>query len=118
MVVTKKLQDSLWIRSGSPSRRVGRSNRCRACGGASRCGACASRGLRRRRVVRGAVRRGTEQRCAQRLGAVAAAQTTLFHLGVLDTAPRKNAPDRSAERAAQWAAVPSRLAATLTGYIA
>lgn len=46
------------------------------------------------------------------------AQTTLFHLGVLDSAPRKTSPDRSAERAAQWAAVPPRLAATLTGYIA
>ena len=46
------------------------------------------------------------------------AQTTLFHLGVLDTAPRKTNPDRSAERAAQWAAVPPRLAATLSGYIA
>ena len=46
------------------------------------------------------------------------AQTTLFHLGVLDSAPRKTSPDRSAERAAQWAAVPTRLAATLTGYIA
>jgi integrase len=46
------------------------------------------------------------------------AQTTLFHLGVLDRAPRKTNPDRSAERAAQWAAVPPRLAATLTGYIA
>ena len=46
------------------------------------------------------------------------AQTTLFHLGVLDTAPRKTNPDRSAERAAQWAAVAPRLAATLTGYIA
>ena len=46
------------------------------------------------------------------------AQTTLFHLGVLDTAPRKTNPDRSAERAAAWAAVPPRLAATLTGYIA
>ncbi|GAB7144839.1 hypothetical protein [Mycobacterium riyadhense] len=43
------------------------------------------------------------------------AQTTLFHLGVLDTAPRKTAPDRSAERAAQWAAVPPMLATTLTG---
>jgi hypothetical protein len=31
---------------------------------------------------------------------------------------RKTAPDRSAERAAQWAAVPPRLATTLTGYIA
>ena len=46
------------------------------------------------------------------------AQTTLFHLGVLDSAPRKTSPDRSAERAAQWAAVAPRLAATLTGYIA
>lgn len=46
------------------------------------------------------------------------AQTTLFHLGVLDSAPRKTSPDRSAQRAAQWAAVPPRLAATLTGYIA
>src|SRR4029079_19429243 len=46
------------------------------------------------------------------------AQTTLFHLGVLDSAPRTISPDRSAERAAQWAAVPPRLAATLTGYIA
>jgi len=46
------------------------------------------------------------------------AQTTLFHLGVLDTAPRKASPNRSAERAAQWATVPPRLGATLTGYIA
>jgi len=46
------------------------------------------------------------------------AQTTLFHLGVLDSAPHKINPDRSAERAVQWAAVPPRLAATLTGYIA
>jgi integrase len=45
------------------------------------------------------------------------AQTTLFHLGVLDAPPRKITRDRSAERAAQWAAVPPRLAATLTGYI-
>ena len=40
-------------------------------------------------------------------GALSAAlfglQTTLFHLGVLDTAPRKTSPNRSAERAAQWA---------------
>ena len=33
-------------------------------------------------------------------------QTTLFHLGVLDNAPRKTSPDRSAERAAQWASAP------------
>ena len=46
------------------------------------------------------------------------AQTTLFHLGVLDAAPRKTNRDRSAERAAEWASVPSRLATTLTGYIA
>lgn len=45
-------------------------------------------------------------------------QTTLFHLGVLDAAPRKTNRDRSAERAEQWASVPSDLAATLTGYIA
>jgi integrase len=46
------------------------------------------------------------------------AQTTLFHLGVLDTPPRKTNRDRSAERADQWASIPSRLATTLTGYIA
>ena len=31
------------------------------------------------------------------------AQTTLFHLGVLDAPPRKSNHDRSAERAAAWA---------------
>ena len=36
----------------------------------------------------------------------------------LDAPPRKTNRDRSAERAAAWAAVPPRLAATLTGYIA
>lgn len=46
------------------------------------------------------------------------AQTTLFHLGVLDEPPRKSNRDRCAERAAAWASVPPRLAATLTGYIA
>ena len=45
-------------------------------------------------------------------------QTTLFHLGVPGTAPRKTSPDRSAERAAQWASAPPQLASTLTGYIA
>ena len=45
-------------------------------------------------------------------------QTTLFHLGVLGTAPRKTSPDRSAERAAQWASAPPQLASTLAGYIA
>jgi hypothetical protein len=55
-------------------------------------------------------------------GALSAAlfglQTTLFHLGVLGTAPRKTSPDRSAERAAQWASAPPQLASTLAGYIA
>jgi integrase len=46
------------------------------------------------------------------------AQTTLFHLGVLDAPPRKANRDRSAERTAAWASVPPRLSATLTGYIA
>ena len=46
------------------------------------------------------------------------AQTTLFHLGVLDAPPRKSNRDRSAERAAAWASTAPRLAATLTGYIA
>ncbi len=46
------------------------------------------------------------------------AQTTLFHLGLLDTPPRKTTPNRSAERVAAWTSVPPRLAATLTGYIA
>ena len=46
------------------------------------------------------------------------AQTTLFHLGLLDTPPRKTNRDRSAQRAAAWASVPPRLASTLTGYIA
>ena len=46
------------------------------------------------------------------------AQTTLFHLGVLDSSPRKTTPNRSVERAAAWTATPPRLAATLTGYIA
>ena len=45
-------------------------------------------------------------------------QTTLFHLGVLGTAPRKTSPDRSAERAAQWASAPPQLASTLAGDIA
>ncbi len=46
------------------------------------------------------------------------AQTTLFHLGILDTPPHKSNRDRSAERAAEWASVPRRLASTLQGYIA
>ncbi|MGH3288845.1 MAG: tyrosine-type recombinase/integrase [Streptosporangiaceae bacterium] len=45
------------------------------------------------------------------------AQTTLFHLGVLDVPPRKANRDRSAQRGAEWASVPPRLAATLSDYI-
>ena len=45
-------------------------------------------------------------------------QTTLFHLGMLDNAPRKTSPDRSAERAAEWESAAPLLASTLTGYIA
>ncbi len=37
---------------------------------------------------------------------------------MLGTAPRKTSPDRSAERAAQWASAPPQLASTLAGYIA
>lgn len=50
--------------------------------------------------------------------ATSGARTTLFHLGVLDTPPRRTNPNRAAQRAAAWAAVPPTLAATLTGYIA
>jgi integrase len=46
------------------------------------------------------------------------AQTTLFHLGLLDVPPHKTNRDRSAERAAEWATAPPRLASTLQGYIA
>jgi integrase len=46
------------------------------------------------------------------------AQTTLFHLGMLDAPPHKTVGDRSAERATAWASLPPRLASTLQGYIA
>jgi hypothetical protein len=45
------------------------------------------------------------------------AEATLFHAGVIDVPPRKTHPDKSAARAAAWAAVAPRLAATLLGYI-
>lgn len=45
------------------------------------------------------------------------AETTLFHLGVLDAPPRRRPPDQSAARATAWAAAPPRLASTLCGYI-
>jgi integrase len=51
-------------------------------------------------------------------GALFGGRTTLFHMGVLDEAPRKVNPDRCAERAAAWASVAPLLAATLSGYIA
>lgn len=44
-------------------------------------------------------------------------EATLFHLGVIDEPPTKAGHDKAAERAAQWAAVPPRLAATLLGYL-
>jgi integrase len=51
-------------------------------------------------------------------GALFGARTVLFHLGMLDTAPRKHSPDQQAARDAAWASVPSWLAATLLDYIA
>jgi integrase len=45
------------------------------------------------------------------------AEATLYHAGVIDGTPRKRMPDRSAERAEQWASVPPRLAETLEGYV-
>jgi len=56
--------------------------------------------------------------CGALSAALFGAQTTLFHLGVLDAPPRKTNRDHSAERTAAWASVPPRLAATLTSYIA
>jgi hypothetical protein len=45
------------------------------------------------------------------------AEATLFHAGVIDTPPRKRHPDKSADRARQWAAAAPRLRQTLHGYI-
>src|SRR5438128_5336006 len=45
------------------------------------------------------------------------AEATLFQAGVTNTPPRKCHADKAAARAAEWAAVPTRLAATLQGYI-
>jgi site-specific recombinase XerD len=45
------------------------------------------------------------------------AEATLFHAGVIQTPPRKCLPDKSAARAATWAAVAPRLRATLEGYV-
>ncbi|ELB92710.1 integrase protein [Rhodococcus wratislaviensis IFP 2016] len=45
------------------------------------------------------------------------AEATLFHAGVIDVPPRKTHPNQAATRAATWAAVPPRLAATLLGYV-
>ena len=50
-------------------------------------------------------------------GALFGAETTLFHMGILDAPPRKHPPDQSAARAAAWASVAPRLATTLVGYI-
>ena len=45
------------------------------------------------------------------------AEATLFHAGVIDAPPRKRHPDKSADRARQWAAVAPRLRQTLQSYI-
>jgi integrase len=45
------------------------------------------------------------------------AEATLFHVGVTDRPPRKQHRDKAALREAEWASVPTRLAATLRGYI-
>jgi len=45
------------------------------------------------------------------------AEATLFHAGVTDVAPRKQHWNKAALREAQWASVPTGLAATLRGYI-
>ncbi len=50
-------------------------------------------------------------------GALFGAETTLYHLGVLDASAQRRTSDQSATRAAAWAAVPARLASTLCGYI-
>jgi len=44
-------------------------------------------------------------------------EATLFHLGVIDEPPTKTGNDKAAERSAQWAGVPPRLAGTLLGYL-
>jgi integrase len=45
------------------------------------------------------------------------AEATLFHLGVTNVPPRKLHPNKTNLREAEWASVPSRLAATLRAYI-
>jgi integrase len=45
------------------------------------------------------------------------AEATLYHGGVIDGPLRKRMPDKSAERARQWATVPPRLSATLESYV-
>jgi integrase len=45
------------------------------------------------------------------------AEATLYHAGVITGPLRKRMPDKSAQRARDWATVPPRLAATLQGYV-
>jgi site-specific recombinase XerD len=45
-------------------------------------------------------------------------EATLFHAAVTDELPRRRTPDKAAERAAAWAAVPPLLAATMQRYLA
>ncbi|MGH2376041.1 MAG: hypothetical protein ACRDIC_21550, partial [bacterium] len=44
-------------------------------------------------------------------------EATLFHLGVIHQEPVKHMPNKAAERAAQWSAIPSPLRETLLGYL-
>ncbi|MHB1891551.1 MAG: tyrosine-type recombinase/integrase [Acidimicrobiales bacterium] len=73
-----------------------------------------------RAMLVAAIRRRRPESHAEKAlsAALFGAQTTLFHLGVLDTPPRKSNRNRSAERAAEWSSVSPRLAATFEGYVA
>ena len=73
----------------------------------------------RERLIAASVRLGREhRRRAERLaGKLYGAETTLYHAGVLGAPPRRRSADESAERSRQWASVPSRLGATLQGYV-
>lgn len=44
-------------------------------------------------------------------------RSTMFHAGLIDVAPRLQRPDRSAARAAEWAAIPATMAATAHRYL-
>jgi integrase len=44
-------------------------------------------------------------------------EATLFHAGITDQLPRKQFSDRSSQRAAQWAPIPTTMASTMHGYL-